>query len=201
MFSVFARLNILPCRSSVSVSQEGNPGKPQIDPVSAPSPASAPSRSRTATEPRRAPQLSPDKPRRTRQGQRRRTFSCSPQRRVSQTEQTRADSGTSEFGLESDSCESPSSVINWIVANIVALLFSYYVITPIHSSVLLHCIFNSLCSSASAAHTASADRQNDQYTESVNSLYNSSPSSSPVARNHHSDSLKALSSSQVASRK
>ncbi|XP_078127511.1 LOW QUALITY PROTEIN: uncharacterized protein akna [Sander vitreus] len=138
---------------SVSVSQEGDPGKPQIDPLSAPSPASAPSRSRTATEPRRAPQLSRDKPRRTRQGLRRRTFSCSPQRRVSQTEQTRADSGTSEFGLESDS-----------------------------------------------SHTASADRQNDQYTESVNSLYNSSPSSSPVARNHHGDSLKALSSSQVANR-
>ncbi|XP_031133409.1 microtubule organization protein AKNA isoform X4 [Sander lucioperca] len=148
-----AHLHQRASESSVSVSQEGNPGKPQIDPVSAPSPASAPSRSRTATEPRRAPQLSPDKPRRTRQGQRRRTFSCSPQRRVSQTEQTRADSGTSEFGLESDS-----------------------------------------------SHTASADRQNDQYTESVNSLYNSSPSSSPVARNHHSDSLKALSSSQVASR-
>ncbi|XP_031133408.1 microtubule organization protein AKNA isoform X3 [Sander lucioperca] len=139
-----AHLHQRASESSVSVSQEGNPGKPQIDPVSAPSPASAPSRSRTATEPRRAPQLSPDKPRRTRQGQRRRTFSCSPQRRVSQTEQTRADSGTT--------------------------------------------------------HTASADRQNDQYTESVNSLYNSSPSSSPVARNHHSDSLKALSSSQVASR-
>ncbi|XP_039636513.1 microtubule organization protein AKNA isoform X3 [Perca fluviatilis] len=138
---------------SVSVSQEGNPGKPQIGPVSAPSPASAPSRSRMSTEPRRASQLSHDMLRRTRQGQRRRTFSCSPQRRVGQTEQTRADSGTSEFGLESDS-----------------------------------------------SHTASADRQNDQYTESVNSLYNSSPSSSPVARNHHGDSLKALSSSQSANR-
>ncbi|XP_032395438.1 microtubule organization protein AKNA isoform X2 [Etheostoma spectabile] len=85
---------------SVSVSQEGNPGKPQIGPVSAPSPASAPLCSRAATEPRRAPQLSPDKPRRTRQGQRRRTFSCSPQRRVSQT---------SEFGLESDSSHNLSA--------------------------------------------------------------------------------------------
>ncbi|XP_034752772.1 microtubule organization protein AKNA isoform X2 [Etheostoma cragini] len=126
---------------SVAVSQGG---KPQIGQVSAPSPASAPLSSRAATEPRKAPQLSPDKQRRSRQGQRRRTFSCSPQHRVSQT---------NEFGLESDS-----------------------------------------------SHTVSADRQNDQYTESVNSLYDSSQSSSPVARNHRGDSLKALRSSQVANR-
>ncbi|XP_045923197.1 microtubule organization protein AKNA isoform X3 [Micropterus dolomieu] len=86
---------------SVSAPQEGKPEKPQTGPVSAPSPASSPSHSRTAMEPKGGSRLSAVHPRRTRQGQRRRTFSCSPQRWVSQTEQSNA--GTSEFGLESDS--------------------------------------------------------------------------------------------------
>ncbi|XP_040014130.1 microtubule organization protein AKNA isoform X2 [Xiphias gladius] len=88
---------------SVSVHQEGHTGRCQIGPVSAPSPASSPSSSCKATGTRGASQLSPDQPNRSRQRQRRRTFSYSPQRWVSHTEQTRADSGTSEFGLESDS--------------------------------------------------------------------------------------------------
>lgn len=106
VFSVFACLNILPWCDSVSVPQVGNPGKLQTGPVSAPSPASSPSHLHTAVEPRGAPRLHPDPPWRNRQGQRRRTFSCSPQRWASQTDQTRADSGTSELGLESDSSES-----------------------------------------------------------------------------------------------
>ncbi|XP_037607862.1 microtubule organization protein AKNA isoform X1 [Sebastes umbrosus] len=138
---------------SVSVPQERNPGKPQIIPVSAPSPASSPSHSRTVIEPRRGLQLSHDQPRRTRHGPRRRTSSCSPQRRIHQSEQTRADSETSGFGLDSDS-----------------------------------------------SLTVSEDRLNDQYTESINSLHNSSPSSSPAAQHHHGDSLRALRSSQVANR-
>ncbi|XP_042251627.1 microtubule organization protein AKNA isoform X1 [Thunnus maccoyii] len=81
---------------SVSVPQEVNSGKPQTGPVSAPPRASSPSHRRTALEPSRGSR------RRTRHVERRRTFSCSPQRWVSQTDQTRADSGTSEFGLESD---------------------------------------------------------------------------------------------------
>ncbi|XP_056260404.1 microtubule organization protein AKNA isoform X1 [Seriola aureovittata] len=86
---------------SASVHQEGNTGKHQTGPVSAPSPASSRSHSRTATESRGASQLGPDQPNRRRQS--RRTFSCAPQRWVGQMEQTRADSGASEFGLESDS--------------------------------------------------------------------------------------------------
>lgn len=110
LFSVFECLNIFPWCDSVSVHQEGHTGRCQIGPVSAPSPASSPSSSCKATGTRGASQLSPDQPNRSRQRQRRRTFSYSPQRWVSHTEQTRADSGTSEFGLESDSSESPSSV-------------------------------------------------------------------------------------------
>ncbi|KAL7376176.1 hypothetical protein ABVT39_002565 [Epinephelus coioides] len=93
---------------SISVPQEGNPGNPQTGAVSEPSPASSPSQSRTAMEPRRGPRLSHDQPKRTRQGQRRRTFSCSPQRWARPTEKTAADSGTSEFGLESDSSHTVS---------------------------------------------------------------------------------------------
>ncbi|XP_070781121.1 microtubule organization protein AKNA [Enoplosus armatus] len=138
---------------SVSVPQKGNPGQPQTGPVSAPSPASSSSHSCTAMEPKGGSQLSPDQPRRTRRGQRRRTLSCSPQRWVSQAEQTRADRRTSEFGLESDS-----------------------------------------------THTMSEDGQNYQYAESIRSPHSSSPSSSPTARYRHGDSLRALSSSQVANR-
>ncbi len=103
VFPIFVYLNIRPRCDSVSGPQEG---KPLTGPVSAPSPASSLSHSRTAMEPGGGSRLRSDQPRRTRQGQRRRTFSCSPQRWASQTERTRADSGTSEFGLESDSSES-----------------------------------------------------------------------------------------------
>ncbi|XP_051267620.1 microtubule organization protein AKNA isoform X1 [Dicentrarchus labrax] len=137
----------------VLMPQEGIPGKPHTGPVSAPSPTSLASHRHTAIEPSRDSRLISDQLRRTRQRQRRRTFSCSPQRWVGQTERSRADSGTSEFGLESDS-----------------------------------------------THTMSEDGQNDQYTESSNSLHSSSPSSSPTSRRHHGDSLRALSSSQVANR-
>ncbi|XP_044030881.1 microtubule organization protein AKNA isoform X2 [Siniperca chuatsi] len=99
---------------SVSVPQEGKPGKPQTVPVSGPSPASSPSLSRAATEPNGGSRLTPNQPRRTRQGQRRRTFSCSPQRWISQTEQIRADSGTthtvSEDGQNDQYTESISSL-------------------------------------------------------------------------------------------
>ncbi|XP_059214585.1 LOW QUALITY PROTEIN: microtubule organization protein AKNA [Centropristis striata] len=129
---------------SVSVRQEGRSGHP------ASSPASSPSHSQTVTESRRRSRLGHDQQRRSRPGGRRRTFSCSPQRCLPQTEPTRADdSGTSGFGLESDS-----------------------------------------------SHTVSEDRLNDRYTQSVNSLHTSS--SSPAARRHHGDPLRALSSSQVA---
>ncbi|XP_070706663.1 microtubule organization protein AKNA [Pempheris klunzingeri] len=90
---------------SVSVPQDGNPGKPQAGTVSASSPASSPSHRCTAVEPRGASQL-PEQPRRPRQ--RRCTFSNSPRRWANQTDHTRADSGTSEFGLESDSTHSAS---------------------------------------------------------------------------------------------
>ncbi|KAM7393223.1 hypothetical protein PAMA_008053 [Pampus argenteus] len=81
---------------SVSVPQEVNSGKPQTGPVSAPSPGSSPSHRRTALD------FSGGSQRRSRHAERRHTFSCSPQRWVRQSDQTRADSGTSEFGLESD---------------------------------------------------------------------------------------------------
>eukprot|EP00064_Thunnus_orientalis_P007424 superscaffoldBa00000824_g7444 len=90
------QLPVLSTRGLQRVPQEVNSGKPQTGPVSAPSRASSPSHRRTALEPSRGSR------RRTRHVERRRTFSCSPQRWVSQTDQTRADSGTSEFGLESD---------------------------------------------------------------------------------------------------
>ncbi|XP_068430488.1 microtubule organization protein AKNA isoform X2 [Clinocottus analis] len=93
---------------SVSVPQEGNLGNPQIGPVSVPSPASSPSHSHVAIEPRSDSRLSRDQRRRTRQGQRRRTFSCSPQRCVRQTGQTMANAGTSESGLESKCSHSVS---------------------------------------------------------------------------------------------
>ncbi|KAI3361696.1 hypothetical protein L3Q82_002054 [Scortum barcoo] len=89
---------------SVSGPQEG---KPQTGPVTAPSPACS-SSDRCTMEAGGATQLSSDQPRRTRHGQRRRTFSCSPQRWATQAEQTRADSRTSEFGLESESTHSVS---------------------------------------------------------------------------------------------
>ncbi|KAM9338393.1 uncharacterized protein akna [Symphorus nematophorus] len=130
---------------SVSVSQKGNPRKPQTGPVSAFSPASSPLHSPMAVEPSGGSQLTPDQPRRTRQRQRRRTFSCSPRRWVAHSEQSRADSGTTHIGSE--------------------------------------------------------DGQNDPHTESINSsLHSSSTSSSPTARHRHGDSLRALSSSQVANR-
>ncbi|XP_073333494.1 microtubule organization protein AKNA [Pagrus major] len=85
---------------SVAVCQDGKPGRPQTGLVSAPSRASSPTHSRTAK--------APEQLRRSRQGRRVRTFSCSPQRWVSQTERSRADSETSQFGLESDSSHSLS---------------------------------------------------------------------------------------------
>ncbi|XP_060916647.1 microtubule organization protein AKNA isoform X1 [Labrus mixtus] len=127
---------------SVLVHREGNQGKPQTGPASAPSPACSQLHSQTAVEHRRGSQFSNDQPKRSRQGRRRRMFSCSPQRR-------RADSETSEFGLQSDS-------------------------------------------------TASEDKHYDRYTEYINSLHSSS--SSPAARYHHRDSLRAPSSSQVENR-
>ncbi|KAM6975905.1 LOW QUALITY PROTEIN: uncharacterized protein akna [Tautogolabrus adspersus] len=84
---------------SVLVRLEGNQGTPQTGPVSAPSPACSQLHIHTAVEHRRSSQLSNDQPKRSRQGRRRRMFSCSPQRR-------KADSETSEFGLESDSTTS-----------------------------------------------------------------------------------------------
>ncbi|KAG7240816.1 hypothetical protein INR49_023390 [Caranx melampygus] len=91
---------------SVTVHQEGSTGKHQTGPVSAPSPASSTSHSHTATEPRETPHLGPKQ--RYRSRERRRTFSCSPQRWVIQTEQTRVDSVASEFGLENDSTHTVS---------------------------------------------------------------------------------------------
>nr|XP_046230707.1 microtubule organization protein AKNA isoform X2 [Scatophagus argus] len=137
---------------SVSVPEEGKPRQPQTGLTSAPSPACSPSHCCPAAEPTRGSRLSLDQPRRSRQGQRRCTLSSSPQRWVSQTEQGRADSGTSDFGLESVS-----------------------------------------------THTVSEDRQNGRYTESISSFSSSSLSSSPTARHHRGDSVRALSSSQVAS--
>lgn len=208
LFFLSVCLNILPWCDSVSVPKEGNPGKPQTDLASAPSPASSPLHSRTAVEPRGASRLSSDQPRRARQ--RRRTFSCSPQHWASQTDQARDDSGTSEFGLESDSSESPNSVHQLRFETLGASLEikthaeAWF---PVYSPMLLpishsfHCVFNLRSSSVSAAHSVSEDGQNDQYTESINSPHSSSPSSSPAARYHHGDSPTALSSSQVVNRK
>ncbi|KAL6097192.1 akna [Pungitius sinensis] len=117
---------------SVLVPQEGNP-------------VLSTSHGHAAMEPRSDSQVSRDQQRRTRQGQRRRTSSCSLQ----QTQQTRAHSGTSDLGLESERSQ-----------------------------------------------TASEDRLNGQYTESVSSLHQCSPSSSPTATHHHRDSLIARRSSQ-----
>ncbi|CAK6965109.1 microtubule organization protein AKNA [Scomber scombrus] len=133
---------------SVSVPQEVNSGKPQTSgPVSARSRGSSPSHRRTALEPSRISRW------RTRHTEQRRSFSCSPQRWVSETDQTRAESGTSEFGLESD-----------------------------------------------CTYTVSEDGQSDRYAESLDSFHSSYPSSSPAARLHHGDSLKALRSSQATNR-
>nr|XP_040052848.1 microtubule organization protein AKNA isoform X2 [Gasterosteus aculeatus aculeatus] len=81
---------------SVLVPQEGNLGNPVIHPVPSTSHGHA------AVDPRSDPQVSRDQQRRTRQGPRRRSSSCSLQHRARQTQRTRADSGTSDFGLESD---------------------------------------------------------------------------------------------------
>ncbi|CAJ1070812.1 AT-hook-containing transcription factor isoform X1 [Xyrichtys novacula] len=88
---------------SVSLLQGGNSGKPQTGPITAPSPTSSLLHTQTVVEPRGALQISPDIPRRSRQRQRRRRFSGSLQR---WSAQDRAESGTSEFGLESDSTAS-----------------------------------------------------------------------------------------------
>ncbi|XP_071321830.1 microtubule organization protein AKNA isoform X2 [Trachinotus anak] len=93
---------------SVSVHQEGNTGKHQTGPVSAPSPASSQSHSRTATKSRGASQLGPNQPISSRQ--RRHTFSCSPQRRVSQTELTRTDSGTTHTVSEDGQSDQYTSI-------------------------------------------------------------------------------------------
>ncbi|XP_036972922.1 microtubule organization protein AKNA isoform X4 [Acanthopagrus latus] len=88
---------------SVPGPQDGKPRRPQTGPISAPPRASSPTHSRTAMEPNKGCQLASEQPRRSRQGRRGRTFSCSPQRWISQTERSRAGSETSEFGLQSDS--------------------------------------------------------------------------------------------------
>uniref|UniRef100_UPI003AAF70CC uncharacterized protein akna n=1 Tax=Centroberyx gerrardi TaxID=166262 RepID=UPI003AAF70CC len=95
--------------ASVSLPQEGNPGKPQAGPGSGPPlPASSPSDRRTSLEHSDGSQLSNPRQiqgqtRRSRRGERRRTSTSSSQERwARQTPQTRADSGTSEFGLDSD---------------------------------------------------------------------------------------------------
>ncbi|XP_062414803.1 microtubule organization protein AKNA [Pungitius pungitius] len=118
---------------SVLVPQQGNP---LVHPVPSTSHRHA------AMEPRSDSQISCEQ-------QRRRTSSCSLQPRARQTHQTRAHSGTSDLGLESE-----------------------------------------------RSHTASEDGLNDQYTESVSSLHQCSPSSSPTATHHHGDSLIARRSSQ-----
>ncbi|XP_026196336.1 microtubule organization protein AKNA isoform X2 [Anabas testudineus] len=89
---------------SVAVHQEGRTEKPQAVSTS----SASPSHSHMNMELRGTSHFIPDQLRKSRQGQRRRTLSCSPQHWASQTEQTRADSGTSGFGLESDSTHSVS---------------------------------------------------------------------------------------------
>ncbi|KAK5851727.1 hypothetical protein PBY51_023258 [Eleginops maclovinus] len=129
---------------SVSVPQERIP---QMVPVSAPSPASPLLQNHPAMEPNRT------RSRRSRPGPRRCIFSFSPKRCVPLTAPTRADSGTSEFGPDSDSSLTVS------------------------------------------------DRLNDHFTQSINSLHDSSQSPSLTsALGHHDDPLRALSSSQAANR-
>uniref|UniRef100_UPI0037E754DA microtubule organization protein AKNA n=1 Tax=Semicossyphus pulcher TaxID=241346 RepID=UPI0037E754DA len=132
---------------TVSVPRQENAGNPQRGQAAAPCPASSPTHSCMDVDPREVSRLSTDRPRRSRRGQRRRMFSCSPRRRICQSEQSRADSWTSQ----SDS-------------------------------------------------TVSEDGQNDRYTESVNSIHSSSSSSSPAARYDYGNSLRALSSTQLANR-
>ncbi|XP_037548000.1 microtubule organization protein AKNA [Nematolebias whitei] len=80
-----------------SLPRDADASSPHL--VLAPPPLSL---SHTAQEPPVGPQLDPNQPRRTRPGQRRRTFSCSPQRCVGQR-QTRAGSRTREPGSETPS--------------------------------------------------------------------------------------------------
>ncbi|KAM8829110.1 uncharacterized protein akna isoform 2-T5 [Spinachia spinachia] len=93
-----ASLSSLHQRASQSdlVPQERNGGIPLIHPVPSTTYGHA------AVDPRRDSQVSRDRQRRTRQGPRRRISLCSLQHGVRQAQQTRADSGTSDLGLESD---------------------------------------------------------------------------------------------------
>ncbi|KAM3874409.1 microtubule organization protein AKNA [Diretmus argenteus] len=99
--------------SSVSVPQDGSSGKSQAGPVSQqPLPASSPSHRRTSLENSSSggsqlsnPEHLRGRPRRTSSRERRCTCSSpssSPPCWASQMPQTRADSGTSEFGLDSE---------------------------------------------------------------------------------------------------
>ncbi|XP_029921161.1 microtubule organization protein AKNA [Myripristis murdjan] len=95
--------------NSVSLSQEGNQGKPQTDPVSGPAlPPSSSKHRRTRSDHNGGSQLitscqTQGEPLRARRGQRRGpSASSSPQHWASPSPQARADSGTSEFGLDSN---------------------------------------------------------------------------------------------------
>lgn len=88
--------------SGVPMPQEGSTS-PQTGRVFAPSHFSSPLHSHTAKDLSMSSRLSLslDQPQRSRRAVRRRTFSCSPERCVNLREQ-RVESGSSEFGLESD---------------------------------------------------------------------------------------------------
>lgn len=155
--------------SSVPVPQERIP---QMVLVPAPSPVPPLLLNQPAKEPNRT------RSSRSRTEQRRRILSCSPQRCVPLTGQTRAGSGTSEFGPESDSCES--------------LSFAHCLRLLLMSFLFYGCLFFFVCvsnlqsSSVPAALTVSEHR----FTQSINS----SPSFSLAsALGHHDDPLSALS--------
>ncbi|XP_072228677.1 uncharacterized protein akna [Leuresthes tenuis] len=122
---------------SVSVPREES-RRPQPGPAAVASPPSQSVRC-MGEESRAGSQISPNQPRRVRQGQRRRRPTCPPQSWISQRK--------------------PNSV---------------------------------------TSHTGSEVEQSDQYTDSSNSLHSSHLSSSPTARYHHDDCLRALSFSPVA---
>ncbi|XP_022046705.1 microtubule organization protein AKNA isoform X2 [Acanthochromis polyacanthus] len=89
--------------SSASVPQEGNSERPRAGLVSTPSSSSL--HRLTATEPRLDSQFKQYQPSRTRPGQKRQTFSCSPQHWVSWREQTPEDNDSTPTGSEdSDRC-------------------------------------------------------------------------------------------------
>ncbi|XP_068191824.1 microtubule organization protein AKNA isoform X2 [Antennarius striatus] len=134
---------------SVLVPRKKSPRRPQTDSVSAPSPASSSSHRHTAVK----DNVDSNQPKTTRQMQRRRSSSCSPQYWPSQTERSRADCGISVL-MKSNSSD-----------------------------------------------TMSEDEQTDHDTESLAPPHSSSISSFLDSSSHlHGDSLRAVSSSRVASR-